>query len=90
MRLRSRSGSIVLGVLGITYAMAALILLGVSIEIIGPFAGMKDYAAFLALVGAAGVGIWFILVSMASLHIEIHLPHFRRTHSGAARSATLQ
>lgn len=80
MRLHSRSGSIVLGVVGATYALAAFALLGWMIPTIGPFAGMKDFAAGVVLFGAAAAGVWFILVSAASLHLEIRLPHFRRPH----------
>lgn len=92
MRLHSRWGSIVLGVVGAVYVIAALGLLSISIPWIGEFAGKKDYLVFMAVSGAAAIGMWFVVIALTSLHVHLreHLPHFRRAASGGHPGATLQ
>lgn len=83
MRLRSRAGSIVLGVAGAVYAVSALWLLGSTIPTTLFVAASRDYAIIAALVAAAAIGIWFVQISMSSLHVHLRLPHFRRPSARA-------
>ena len=88
MRLRSRAGSIVLGVVGAVYAVSALWLLGSTMPMTILVAAMRDYVILAALGVAALIGIWFMQISMSSLHLR--LPHFRRHHPGPPHGAALQ
>ena len=74
MRLHSRLGSIVLGLVGSVYTIAALWLLVRTVPETWGFAGLRDYVLFLALCGAAIAGVWFVSVSMTSLDIHVRRP----------------
>jgi hypothetical protein len=92
MRLHSRWGSIVVGVLGAGYALGASVMLVWTIAKLWSFAGLLDYLIWISLVGAAAVGLWFIVVAALSLRIPIRmsLPHFRRHGSGRGQEAAVR
>jgi ABC-type uncharacterized transport system permease subunit len=85
MRLQSRWGSIVLGVVGVVYAVAALAILVWAVTTTGSFAGLLDYAFYLALVAAAAMGLWFVALAASSLGIDIHAPRRRQRTSLSSR-----
>lgn len=77
--LRSRSGSVVLAVLGALYALSAVaVLVALTIDVWNA-AAIADRALLLGLVAAAGCGIWFLEMGLQNLGVRFpHFPH--RTH----------
>lgn len=65
--IKSRTGNIVLGLTGIAYAIASLAVLIVLMIDIWQAASVGDLLIQLALIGAAGCGIWFALNARENL-----------------------
>jgi hypothetical protein len=86
MRLHSRWGSVVLGVIGCVYAIAALAILGWAVPTTGSFAGFLDYVFYLALVVAAATGVWFVALASSSLGIHFEGP-FQRSRQRPSLSS---
>ena len=77
--VRSRSGNVVLAVLGALYAFSALaVLVALAVEVWNA-AAMTDKALLLGLIVAAGCGIWFLETGLENLGVRV--PHFmHRSH----------
>ena len=71
VEIRSRRWNIVIGVLGVVYAIAALVLLSVHIAQTWGAASLIDRAIQIALVTANAVSIGFILVAARGLGIDL-------------------
>ena len=71
--LRSRSGNVVLAVLGAVYTVAALIALFALVRDVWNATGLSELALQAFLLGAAACGIWFLTSALANL--GIHLTH---------------
>lgn len=80
VQIKSRRGNIVIGVLGLIYAIAALILLVVHIVQTLGAASLTDRAIQILLVAAIAVSLWFIAIAARALGISLRrgLP-IRRT-----------
>lgn len=68
IEIRSRFGNLVLGVLGVLYAVAASALLVYYLVQSWNAAGLIDRGLQLILFGSAVVGIWFVLIARDNLH----------------------
>lgn len=77
--VRSRSGNVVLAVLGALYAFSALaVLVALAVEV-WHAAAITDSALLLGLIGAVGCGIWFLETGLENLGVRV--PHFtHRSH----------
>ena len=77
--VRSRSGNVVLAVLGALYVLSALAaLVALAVEVWNA-AAFTDRALLIGLVAAAGCGIWFLETGLENLGVR--LPHFmHRSH----------
>ena len=77
--LRSRSGNVVLAVLGALYTVAAVATLVAFAVDVWNALGVRDLAMQLGLIAAAGAGIWLLLTGLENLgvHIGRGLPHLR-------------
>lgn len=76
--VRSRSGNIVLAVLGALYALGALAVLVALAAEVWNAAANADRALLIGLVAAAACGIWFLETGLENLGVR--LPHFHRSH----------
>ena len=77
--VRSRSGNVVLAVLGALYAFSALaVLVALAVEIWNA-AAITDSALLLGLIVAVGCGVWFLETGLENLGVR--MPHFmQRSH----------
>ena len=81
VEIHSRRWNIVIGVLGVLYAIAALVLLIVHfVQTLGAVS-LIDRAIQIALITAVVVSIWFILIAVRGLGI-----HLRRSRGTRATS----
>ena len=82
--LRSRSGNVVLAVLGGLYVLGALtVLVALAIEVWNA-AGLTDRALLLGLVAAAACGIWFLETALENLGVRIGRGmHFMHRSTGS-------
>jgi len=77
--VRSRSGNVVLAVLGALYAFSALAVLVALVVEVWNAAAIIDHAFLLGLVAAAGCGVWFLETGLENLGVRV--PHFmQRSH----------
>jgi hypothetical protein len=95
IRVRSRSGNIILACLGVMYAGTALVLFARVLDDAWLAIGKREMAMLLMLAGAVICGAWFLLISLNNLRILERtgmrgLPHFRRRHSGVVAGASVQ
>ena len=80
--VRSRSGNVVLAVLGALYAFSALAVLTLLAFEVWNAAAITDSALLLGLIVAAGCGVWFLETSLENLGVRV--PHFmQRSHRSA-------
>jgi hypothetical protein len=83
VEIRSRRWNIVIGVLGVVYAIAALVLLSVHIVQTWGAASLIDRAIQMALVMAIAVSIGFILIAARGLGIQLRRTRGTRVTSPA-------
>jgi uncharacterized membrane protein len=83
VEIRSRRWNFVIGVLGVVYAIAALILLIVHFMQTLGAASIIDRAIQIALVTAVAVSIWFILIAARGLGIQLRRKSGTRVASPA-------
>ena len=83
VEIRSRRWNIVIGALGVVYAIAALVLLSVHIVQTWGAASLIDRAIQIALVTAVAVSIWFILIAARGLGIQLRRKSGTRVASPA-------
>ena len=76
--IRSRSGNVVLAVLGVIYAVSALVVLIWFVVDSWAAAAILDRALQLCLAASAACGIWFIVTALQNL--GVHGPWDRRHH----------
>lgn len=81
LRIASRKGNVVIGVLGVLFAVSAAIELAVLVAQTAGAAGLFDRAMQLLLVGVIVVSIWFTRLAARALgwHLPVHAS--RRTAS---------
>lgn len=82
--VRSRSGNLVLAVLGAIYSVGAIAALVAFAVDVWNAAAITDRALQLGLIAAAGCGVWFLLTGLENLgvHVGKGLPHFTQRSSG--------
>jgi hypothetical protein len=81
--VRSRSGNVVLAVLGALYTLGALWALVTLSSEVWNAVGITDLALQAGLIGAAACGVWLLVNGLENLgvHVARHMPHFtHRTH----------
>jgi hypothetical protein len=83
VEIRSRKWNLVIGVLGLIYAIAALVLLVVHIMQTMGAASLIDRAIQIALVTAMAVSFWFILIAARGLGIQLRRNRGTRVTSPA-------
>jgi hypothetical protein len=71
MQLRSRTGSIVIGILGVIYAVAAAAILVLYVVDKWAAASLTDRALQLMLAGAIFVSAWFMFIAARGLGIPL-------------------
>lgn len=83
--VHSRSGNIVLAVLGALYAVGAIAALIAFVQEVRGAAAITDRAMQLGLVIAAACGVWFVVTALENLgvHVWRGLPHFTHRSSGS-------
>ena len=67
IHVHSRRGNIVIGVVGLAYAIAATVLLAVYVSQTAGSAGLIDRALQLVLIGTALAGCWFVRIAAKNL-----------------------
>ena len=83
--VRSRSGNVVLAILGAVYALAATVVLAVLVGEVWNAAAVIDRAIQLSLVGSVVCGLWFIAIAFDNLGLRVPwrgLPHIPRRSAG--------
>lgn len=83
--VRSRSGNVVLAVLGIVYALSAIVILIALTTEAWNAAAIIDRAIQLSLLASAACGVWFVVIALENLGIRFSrrgLPHFQRRSPG--------
>lgn len=83
--VHSRSGNIVLAVLGAVYAVGAIAaLIAFALDVQGA-AAIIDRALQFGLVVAAACGVWFLVTGLENLgvHLGRGLPHLTHRSSGS-------
>ena len=69
VRVRSRSGNLMLAVLGVVYSVGALVALVAFAVDVWDAAGLTARALQIGLIAAAGCGVWFLLTGLENLGI---------------------
>jgi len=88
IQLRSRTGSIVVGILGVVYAVAAAAILVLYVVETWAAASLIDRALQLALAGVIVISAWFMIIAARSLGIPLSRRRGARPHrAGAAASS---
>ena len=82
VRIASRRGNVVIGVLGVLFAVSAAIELAVLVAQTAGATGLTDRAIQILLAGVIVVSIWFTRIAARALgwHLPVH-------HSGHPASA---
>ncbi|HVS31451.1 MAG TPA: hypothetical protein VMS98_08340 [Thermoanaerobaculia bacterium] len=88
VQIRSRTGSIVLGVLGVVYLIAAVALLVLYVLDTWSAAALLDRLLQFALAAAAFISLWFISIAMTSLGISLRGRRDARTRRAGAEGAS--
>lgn len=82
--LRSRSGNVVLAVLGAVYTVAALVALIALVRDVWNAVGLSELALQAFLLGAIACGLWFLMSALENLGVHVSprdLPHLlHRSH----------
>jgi peptidoglycan biosynthesis protein MviN/MurJ (putative lipid II flippase) len=78
IKVRSRTGNAVLGILGVVYVCAAIALLAYHVMQTWGAAGLIDRAVQVVLLGAAATGIFFI--TTAAQNLGLHFQHHHARH----------
>lgn len=83
--VHSRSGNIVLAVLGAVYAVGAIAASIALVVEVRDAAAITDRALQLGLVAAAACGVWFVVTGLENLgvHVGRGWPHFMHRSSGS-------
>jgi hypothetical protein len=84
--VRSRSGNVVLAVLGAVYTVAALVASFALARDVWNATGVKELALQMVLIGSAACGLWFLVSGLENLGLHVMpkgLPHFLHRHSGS-------
>lgn len=95
IQVRSRSGNVILALMGVVYTAAAVTLATWLVRDSWQAIGRSEMALLLLLGTSAIAGVWFVRIALESLGM-LHrttargLPHFRRRHSGVPMSASVQ
>jgi hypothetical protein len=86
MRLpvRSRSGNIVLAIIGSVYAVSALAILGWFVFDAWSAAAISDHLLQFVLVAAAACGLWLVVSALRNLGL-VHHHH----HTGVSYAASI-
>ena len=86
VEIHSRRGNVVIGVVGVIYAVSALALLTMHVlQTIGA-ASLLDRAIQLLLIAVIAVSAWFMAIAARGLHIGMRrLPLHRRAGAATAR-----
>ena len=71
VRVRSRSGSVVLAVIGAVYTVGATVALVAFAVDVWNAAGWTDRALQVGLIAAGACGIWFLLTGLENLGITV-------------------
>ena len=86
--VRSRSGNVVLAVLGAIYTIGAIVALVAFAVDVWNAAAFTDVALQVGLIAAGACGVWFLLLGLENLGVHVRmdsvrgLPHFTRHSSG--------
>lgn len=83
VEIHSRRWNVVIGFLGVIYAIASLVLLTVHITQTWGAVSLIDRAIQIALVTAIAISIWFILIAVRGLGIHIRRSRGTRVTSPA-------
>ena len=83
--VHSRSGNVVLAVLGAIYALGAIAAFVAFVVDVWAAAGMIDRLLLIGLVAAAVCGIWLLVTGLENLGVQLGkgLPHFPHRSSGS-------
>jgi hypothetical protein len=83
--VHSRSGNIVLAVLGAVYAVGAIAALIAFVLDVQGATVITDRALQIGLVAAAVCGVWFVVTGLENLgvHVGRGFPHFTHRSSGS-------
>lgn len=76
--VRSRSGNVVLAVVGALYALLAIAVLTWFVADVGRVAALLDRALQFALLLAAACGVWFVVNALENL--GVHVGRAQKTH----------
>ena len=71
VEIRSRAGNVVVGILGVGYAVAAVVLLTVHLVQTWEAASLVDRAIQLLLVGVLVAAIWFVVIAARGLGVAL-------------------
>jgi hypothetical protein len=88
IQLRSRTGSIVIGILGVIYAVAAAAILVLYVVDTWAAASLTDRALQLVLCGAIFISAWFISISAHTLGISLRRRRGARPHPADAAASS--
>lgn len=87
LQIQSRIGSAVVGIIGLAFTIASLILLVLTVSATWDLARTMDFLIYLSLVIAAAIGIWFMAIAAFSFGLRLDGPLLKRHapgHSGHA------
>jgi hypothetical protein len=78
--MRSRTGNILLAVLGVVYAVGATIVLARFVMDVWNAASLVDIALQVCLLASAACGVWFVVCALENLglHVDRRLHIHRR------------
>jgi hypothetical protein len=68
--VRSRSGNVVLAVLGAIYALGSIVVLVAFAVDVWNAAAITDLALQVCLAASAGCGVWFLMIALENLGIR--------------------
>ena len=83
--VRSRSGNVLLAVVGAIYSLGAIAALVAFASDVWNAAAIPDRALALGLILAAAGGVWFLVTALENLgvHVARGLPHFTHRSTGS-------
>jgi hypothetical protein len=81
VEIQSRVGNVIVGVLGVMYAVAGLVLFGIHFMQTWGAASLTDRAIQVLLIGVVAVSAWFVAIALSGLRLRV--PH-RRAAAAAA------
>jgi hypothetical protein len=86
VRIASRSGNVLVGVLGVVFALSAVVELAVLLFQTAGASGLIDRAIQLLLIVVLAISIWFTRIAARALGWHLHLPAGRRSQAVSATS----